>query len=376
MSSMPEDISSILKPPPYCGGTDGPKINVYDIKQYNVLILGESRSGKTTFRKVLKNINFVTKMEVWRGTISPISKSTLFSIDNDFIAINMLDTPGFAEASVGVNRSDDGIRNMIIEYVKRDIVRIDLILIAINGSSGINASQVSNITAVLKFLGRQVASRTCMLITHFENRSVEEESRWAEEFKSNPNMSFLTKACEGGFLFTGALDKNQFDNIALRDSYITQQRRRNVAFFNKLMNGDSVSLLSQQMMNAKCMLAMQESVLTSCMNLKNLIPEVERTWQHAIETRVKISSALKHIKDKDLLEKAERVVQELSDLGAEGKDIKTMNLDENVVKMMSEYELTGEAIRERYGRVTAMSNEFSEKDQKASLLWNEIEWCI
>jgi hypothetical protein len=79
MSSMPEDISSILKPPPYCGGTDGPKINVYDIKQYNVLILGESRSGKTTFRKVLKNINFVTKMEVWRGTISPISKSTLFN---------------------------------------------------------------------------------------------------------------------------------------------------------------------------------------------------------------------------------------------------------------------------------------------------------
>jgi hypothetical protein len=152
---------------------------------------------------------------------------------------------------------------------------IDLILIAINGSSGINASQVANITAVLKFLGRQVSSRTCMLITHFENRNADEEAKWVDEFKSNPNMSFLTKACEGGFLFTGALDKNQFDNISLRDSYITQQRRRNITFFNKLMNGESVSLLSQPMMNAKCMLAMQESVLTSCMNLKNLIPEVE-----------------------------------------------------------------------------------------------------
>jgi len=265
---------------------------------------------------------------------------------------------------------------MIIDYVKRDITRIDLILIAINGSSGINASQVANITSVLKFLGRQVSTRTCMLITHFENRSVEEELRWAEEFKSNPNMKFLTMACQGGFLFTGALDKNQFDNVALRDSYITQQRRRNITFFNKLMNGESVSLLSPQMMNAKCMLAMQESVLTSCMNLRNLIPEVEATWQHAIETRIKISGAMKHIKDKELLERAERIVQDLGDLGSEGKDVKTMNLDENVVKMMSEYELIGESIRDRYGRVTAMSNEFSEKDQKATLLWNEIEWCI
>lgn len=363
-------------PPPAYVCTNETQINVFDVKQYNVLILGESRAGKTTFRKVLRNINYVTKMEVWRGTIAPVSKITLFSIDREFISINMLDTPGFAEASKGINRSDDGIRNMITEYVKRDITRIDLILIAINGSSGLNASQIANITSVLKFLGPQVAARTCLLITHFENRSADDEKKWADEFTANPNMRFLTMACEGGFLFTGALNKNQFDNTTQRDSYITQQRRRNIEFFNKLMNGKCVSLLSPQMKDAKCMLAMQESVLTSCMNLRNLIPEVETTWQHAMNARIKISNAItdKLIKDPELLKRAESLVQELADLGAEGKDIKTMKLDENVVAMMSEYEKIGNSIREKYNRVITMSTEFSEKDQIATLLLNELEW--
>jgi hypothetical protein len=391
------DTSSVL-PPAYNGESAAPPapnqapsmasyaknkqeemaIDVFDVKTYNILILGESRAGKTTFRKVLRNMNYVTKMEVWRGTLAPVSKSSLFSINKEFISINMLDTPGFAEASTGINRTDDAIRNMITEYVKRDITRIDLILIAINGSSGVTASNIANITSVLKFLGRQVSSRTCLLITHFESKNIEDEKKWEEDFKSNPNMRFLTLACQGGFLFTGALDKNQFNNVPLRDSYIIQQRRRNILFFHKLMYGESVSLLSPQMKDAKCMLAMQESVLTSCMNLRNLIPELENTWHHAINTRLKISNAINAglIKDQDLLQRAEKIANELGDLGAEGKDIKTMKLDENVVTMLTEYEKIGESIREKYNRVVAMNNEFNEKDQKATLLWNELEWRI
>jgi hypothetical protein len=53
-----------------------------------------------------------------------------------------------------------------------------------------------------------------------------------------------------------------------------------------------------------------------------------------------------------------------------------MRLDENVVTMMADYEKIGETIREKYNRVIAMSNEFSEKDQKATLLWHELEWCM
>ena len=354
------------------------KIEVFDVKQYNVLILGESRAGKTTFRKVLRNINHKTKIKVCRGTVNPTTKYTLFSIDGKFIAVNMLDTPGFAEASDGISRSDSAIRSTITEYVKQNIVKLDLILIAINGASGLTGSQIKNITSVLKFLGRQVASRTCMLVTHFENQNIEDEKKWVNDFTTNSNMKFLTRACEAGFLFTGALNKNQFDNITVRDSYILQQKRRNLEFFKTLTSGETVSLMSQQMKDAKSMFAMQESVLTACISIKNLIPEVEATWQHAIDRRLAISKAIeeKLIKDSDLLARAQEVVAKLSSLGADGKDIKTMKLDENVVKMMQEYEAIGNTIQEKYIRVMELSGEFTELDQIATLLCDELEWSI
>jgi GTP-binding protein EngB required for normal cell division len=364
--------------PPNYRKDEETNIKVFDLEQHNVLLLGESRTGKSTFKEVLHNINHVTKMEVWRGTVIPTSSTSLFQVNGKYISINMLDTPGFGEVAKVASRKDDSIRNLIMEFVKKDITKLSLILITINGSGGITAAQIQNITSCLKFLGRQVASKTCFLVTHFENRTHEEETRWIEEFKANPNMSFLVRACQGGFLFTGALNDVQFASVAIRDNFIEQQRRRNGDLFQKLMDGEPVSLMSPEMKQAKSTLAVQESVSTSCINLQTMIPEVIVTYEHALNIRVKISKAIENglIKDEELLSVAEDVVEKMACIGSQTDDINEMKLDENVLSLMTDYEKIGEEIQERYAKVLDLLSKYSELDQMGSTTWTEIEWCI
>lgn len=351
-------------------------IKVFDVSQHNILLLGESRTGKSTYRNVLHNINHVTKLEVWRGTIVPNSSTTLFNVDGKFVSLNILDTPGFGEASVSNVRTDSNLQNIIVDFVKKDITSLSLILITVNGSGGLTSSQIKKITDCLRFLGRQVAKKTCLLVTHFENRTEEDEKKWISEFKSNKRMRFLTRACQGGFLFTGALDDNQFKNVECRDKYIHHQRRRNKNMFEKLLSGPPVRLMSEQMKAAKSMFAIEESIMTSCMNLQAMVPEVEQTWNHVLNMRVKINKHVSDgkIKDTELLEQAKKVVSKLACIGTKTDDIKTMKLDENVVKLMTDYEKIGTEIKEKYKKTLELLNKYSEMDQEGSLILNEMEW--
>jgi GTP-binding protein EngB required for normal cell division len=352
-------------------------ITVHDLEIHNILLLGESRSGKSTYTKLLQNLNYKTKMEVWRGTETPEETISLFNIDGKFIATRILDTPGFGEASKSGSRADNFLKNMIAQFVKKNITNLSLVLIVINGSGGLTQAQVNNITNCLKFLGKQVSPKTHLLVTHFENRSQEDEIKWAKEFKENEKMRFLTKACQGGFLFTGALSEEQFKSVKIRDEFISRQKRRNLEMFNKLVNGGEVSLLTQQMKQARSLFAVQESVTTSCMNIRTLIPEVHSTWNHAFNTRLKISELLNSGKlneNKDLQKIAEDAIEKLGILGDEGNDISKMALDDGVLNLMTNYEKIGTEIQERYVKILELLNRYSGLDQIASLAWDELEW--
>jgi len=182
---------------------------------------------------------------------------------------------------------------VIVDCVRRNHTNVDLILITINGMSCIIQKQIANITSVLKFMGPQIASRTCLLITHFENRCVDDEKKWISDFTSDPRMQFLTTACKGGFLFTGALNKTRLNDPAIRSAFTIQQTRRNVAFFNKLMTGDRVPLLPSTVMNnIKCMIAIQNEVPRNYLNSPMMHTTDENPWHTTFETWLRVSTVL------------------------------------------------------------------------------------
>lgn len=347
----------------------------FPVEHHNILLIGESRTGKSTFLKILENINFTTKLEIYRGTVIPHTKTILFKIDGRYIFLNIIDTPGFGEISADGSRSDHNLRGLIADFVKRDITKVSAILLAVNGSGGLTAGQVKNMTKCIKFLGKHTSRKTSFLVTHFENRTEDDEQKWIHEFTTNPTMRFLNKACGNGILFTGAINETEHKRVATRDSYILQQKRRLLKIFDKLLGGEPVSLMSNHMKIARSMFANQESVLTSCMNLRALIPEVQKTWDHAFKTRVSLSKILAESKtmEEDTKTRTEEVIRKMEVLGTE-EDLKQLSMDENVTKLMNEYERIGEQIREKYIKAMDMNNEYTKLDNLGSLIHDELDW--
>jgi GTP-binding protein EngB required for normal cell division len=355
---------------------------VHEVQPHNVLLLGETRSGKTTFRKILKNVNYLPKLEVWRGTVVPLTRTSLFEIGGKHIMLNIIDTPGFGEAADGsFARTDDNLKALISDFVKRDITKLSLVLVTINSAGGIGQAQVEQMTNCLILLGREVAPRTCFLVTHFENRGEEDEENWIATFKKNKNMGFLLRACRGGFLFTGALTPAQFDEVSLRDAFIRQQRRRNMVLFQKIVEGEPVSLMSPQMADARSIFAVQESVTTSCVGLRTILPKVKEKWNKALDFRLKLSEALsehraKIERDPKLLADVQDAIRCLGVIGDADNDLQTMNLDDDAFELMRDYEVKGRLIREKYDRVQGYSNDYSALEQLGARVWNEVEWSI
>jgi hypothetical protein len=293
----------------------------------------------------------------------------------------MIDTPGFGEAAEGssASRTDDNLKALISDFVKRDITRLSLVLVTINSAGGIGQAQVDQITNCLKLLGREVAPRTCLLVTHFENRGEEDEQNWITTFKRNGNMKFLLRACQGGFLFTGALTPAQFDEIKLRDAFIRQQRRRNVVLFQKIVGGEPVSLMSPQMTAARCIFAVQESASTSCICFHTILPKVKERWTKALEYRLKLSEALAEHKAKieevpTLLDDVTDAIRSLAVIGDADNDLQTMHLEADTLELMQDYELKGALIRKKYDRIQALNDEYSELEQLGARVWNQVRW--
>lgn len=365
---MSNEVKIWTSPPAY----QDESIEMLEVTQHTCLLIGESRTGKSTFSKLIADINYRTNLEVWRGTIDPTTQTMLAKVNNKYISIEILDTPGFGEATTSTARGDHKLRSIITEFVKRDVCKLSMVCIAIKGDGGLTAAQIAHITASIQFLGEEAAARSCFLVTHFENRTEEDEQAFIEAFTSNPNMEFLNMAVQGGFLFTGAINETQHKNVAVRDAFILQQRRRNRQFFHMLTQGPPIELRSEEMAQAKSMFAVQESVLTSCTSLQQLVPEVKATWTHAMDTRVKLSAILAEGKlDPEKEARAKAMVEKLEKLGA--SDAAPV-VNDKVPQMMAEYEKIGNEVRKSYEEALALNDEYLALDTEASQILRIVSW--
>ena len=98
----------------------------------NMIIIGDSRSGKSTFINYFKNINYIPEQQIFRGTVDPISETLFVEFGNEHFSLTIIDTPGFSELSATTCRDDRALQDLITTFVKKDITKIDLVLVAIN----------------------------------------------------------------------------------------------------------------------------------------------------------------------------------------------------------------------------------------------------
>lgn len=354
---------------------------VHNVKTHKIIILGDSRAGKSTFINYLIDISHKTKMTIFRQTVEPSKTNILYEINGQFIQITIIDTPGFGEVSNAQSRNDNILRQTISSFVKGNLTEVDAILIAINGSSGLNGYQVQSIARCLSHMGNQIARKTFFLFTHFEGKTLEEENKLIEEVKQNQNLAFLVEACKGGFLFSGAISSKEWLNVKIRDEFIIQQKQRINTFIEKAIDGDPVKLNSKKMKKAKSMFSCAETMSTAYALASKIGPETKRTREDAIilrQTLGKMANKKCDAKDKTAME---TVIQEASILDESCDSKKDLENHTQIGTLMKSYKKTGKKIEklcldalEENNRVNSTYNNLSRTKMKYSWKYSFSEY--
>jgi GTP-binding protein EngB required for normal cell division len=272
-------------------GIDDKDYDVEKVENRNLIIIGNSRSGKSTFVNLLESVNHTTSIEVYRGTKEPITKTLLISHGDKKMVVNVIDTPGLNEESDS-KRSNFDIQRMISQFVKRDITKVAMILITVNGASGLNSLETASIKELIKFFGPKMMFNLGLLITHCENFTTEDEETWVSGFKSNNKTRFIQKTCKMGVFFTGAISDSQYDNVPVRDKFIVAQKKRNLKFIHSLVHSKSVPLINDIISGVKTMMDLTESSMIEDYQSVRLKEEIKKNIISLESKRLKISTLL------------------------------------------------------------------------------------
>jgi len=176
----------------------------------NVLIVGRTRSGKSTAVGVLKDPCYEPKsMSIFSDTVDPKFQS--FALDDRIkstkFTVNTIDTPGLKEVKeMGKEeRSDAVILNTINFCLKSEITKINCLLIFISFELGVTRDDLDSFQTFLeKFEHKDIRIGICI------TRSESKPDHWREEIKDQLSQhayfSQVLKRPNVQILFTGCVD--------------------------------------------------------------------------------------------------------------------------------------------------------------------------
>jgi len=212
---------------------------------YNVVLVGDSRVGKSTFIEQLQQYIPEVSNSPYRGTILPEIK-TLYLYDEDKImaspniVVNMLDTPGLDEKPIdGVERPNEQLRDLISGHIKENFSSIDLILITIQ-RKGITDILLKSIYDMKEYFGNKYLCNICLLITHCDNFNEIQEKEYISALISNEEMGDFCNAIKNRVIFTGK-GTNEIKLIHTLD-FLNEQTRRKKKFLKYLSESIKINL--------------------------------------------------------------------------------------------------------------------------------------
>lgn len=207
---------------------------VRKVEQKNVLVIGRTRAGKTTIKKVLVDPTTVAEeMRLAAQTRAATFES--FIIDDDAMVVNIIDTPGlFEKGANNMNLMDNKtILKTIEQCVAREITKFHLICFCASFESGINAEDVKSIILLTEFLGPAVSQNSCLIITRCESKNEEQRNTLRKEIENDTLFKPITGYFQRGIFFSGSLDRDSWNNATDNLYY---QFETIVSYRNKLID--------------------------------------------------------------------------------------------------------------------------------------------
>ena len=210
-----------------------PKI-VRDIKERNILIVGRSRSGKTTLVNSIEDVCQVGEPgSIFFSTREPKLQTT----DLSEYKFRVLDTPGLCEyAPKGqTTRDNQEIVRLIKEKAEEHFggagfEEVDTVIITFTVETGIISEDIVSLNALLPELPAH--AKKILVITHAESFTLEDQKSIQDEISQHKELAALVNTYFRGkenILFSGCLDSGdvEFERTTqrkLRQVHIYKER--------------------------------------------------------------------------------------------------------------------------------------------------------
>jgi len=186
------------------------KYSLEETKTRNVLIVGRTRSGKSTAVGVLKDPCYEPKdMSIFSDTVDPKFQS--FSLDNTETqtkyTMNIIDTPGLKEVKqMGIEaRSDAAIINTINYCLKNEITKINVLLIFISFELGITKDDLDSFKSFLEKFGHEKI-KIGICITRSEDKDLKWQQNIENQLKQHEYFHEVLKKPNIRLCFIGCVD--------------------------------------------------------------------------------------------------------------------------------------------------------------------------
>jgi len=178
----------------------------------NVMIVGKSRSGKSTAVGVLKDPTHEAEtMSIFAESSGPRFQSFSLSDTKDDAVnyiLNIIDTPGLHEEGRpgDVERTDESILKSISFCLKNEITKIHMLVICVSAFQGLAKEEVAVFTQYIDaFYHKDVPIVIC--VTRAEGKTEKEKAKMVEEFQQHRYFGPLLNRGNVFVEFMGCVDE-------------------------------------------------------------------------------------------------------------------------------------------------------------------------
>jgi len=206
----------------------------------NVLLVGRTRTGKTTAVRTLRGVeNSAKPLTIFSETKNVNFRSFSLQGKNKLdYTFNIIDTPGlFENVKKGQEaRSDDQIIDMIADCLKNEITRIHAIILFCSLTAGIDNTDVKAMEKLIECFGTDTNMSIC--VTRAESMTNKERIGIKKELLEHDKMGKLLEQVNENIFFIGAVDPEKMVDEETLKKYVDQVMEDRMVFLNFLFMCD------------------------------------------------------------------------------------------------------------------------------------------
>ena len=164
------------------------------------------------------------------------------------------------------------IKNLILEFVKKGVTSLNMVLIALPMNRRIDAAYMETINGVILFLGPEMADVTYILGTHSEGRTDQEKRAWAKQLYESP-LRILVKYTKKKFVWSGMVD-DRLSGEEARKGVIEMKRNQENTLKKAVSSTPVVLTLGDEVKEIQHTFKMYESAAKDGLTLELLLPKM------------------------------------------------------------------------------------------------------